>query len=370
MIAVLVACLGINYWLTKDVIDEDEVEVVTEEPSSPSFTGSSKQLSSTSILPTLDAAIPPNHSAIWAATSNLAWSELHQLAGGDVIIDGQPELSKDLNSSIRLNPSIEKEHYYAVAGLKSKGIYNQVKKELNERFPSMQVPAPPDSPLDGILAFACFKIVMKYQFAFLNDEEAMTFRDSKGNKTKVKSFGIRKMDSRYDRMRNQIGTFFHDGQGHYAIDISTGMTPYQVILASVDRGPSLQATLENFDKSCRSIKQNLSFGSDSILSVPNMEWTITHEYDQLIGKVATGPKLPAAIKFTESVQQIDFRMDRTGVTVSSSMRHGVSILNGDEVHRTGHYIFDKPYLILVRKRNVSDPIFVMWVDNAELLKRW
>ncbi len=355
-------------WKTRD---PKEVETYSlDEPSSPSFVGDSDQLKTTIIVPTLETAFPANRSAIWAATTNLAWKELHQLAGGDIVINGLPELSGELNRGIHLKPEMDQEHYYAAAGLKSRGIYEEVRQVLAKRFPSIKIPTPAESPLDSILAFACFKIAMKYQYAFLNDEEAMVFRDSVGGKTRVKSFGIRKMEARYDTMRSQVGTFFHDGKGHYAIDISTGMSPYQVILACIERGPTLKETLENFDKTKSSIKQDLAFGSDSILSVPNMEWAIDHRYQQLIGKVAYGPKLPNLIEFSEALQHVEFRMDRTGVSVSSSMMDVASILNGDEVHRTGHYIFDQPYVIIVRRRNVSDPIFVMWVDNAELLKKW
>jgi hypothetical protein len=31
------------------------------------------------------------------------------------------------------------------------------------------------------------------------------------------------------------------------------------------------------------------------------------------------------------------------------------------------FIFDRPFLIVVKKRGAEHPFFVMWVDNAELL---
>ncbi len=32
-----------------------------------------------------------------------------------------------------------------------------------------------------------------------------------------------------------------------------------------------------------------------------------------------------------------------------------------------NFIFDRPFLIVVKKRGAERPFFVMWVDNAELL---
>jgi hypothetical protein len=34
-----------------------------------------------------------------------------------------------------------------------------------------------------------------------------------------------------------------------------------------------------------------------------------------------------------------------------------------------HFLFDGPYLIVLRNRANQVPFFVMWVDNAELLQK-
>ena len=34
-----------------------------------------------------------------------------------------------------------------------------------------------------------------------------------------------------------------------------------------------------------------------------------------------------------------------------------------------HYFFDRPFLILMKKRGVEQSFFVMWVDNSALLQR-
>ena len=37
---------------------------------------------------------------------------------------------------------------------------------------------------------------------------------------------------------------------------------------------------------------------------------------------------------------------------------------------SSHYIFDKLFLIYMKKRDADKPYFVMWVANAELLNPW
>jgi hypothetical protein len=34
-----------------------------------------------------------------------------------------------------------------------------------------------------------------------------------------------------------------------------------------------------------------------------------------------------------------------------------------------YYLFDKPFLVYMKKRGAEHPFFVMWVDNAELLDK-
>jgi hypothetical protein len=34
-----------------------------------------------------------------------------------------------------------------------------------------------------------------------------------------------------------------------------------------------------------------------------------------------------------------------------------------------YYVFDRPFLIYLKKRGATRPYFAMWVDNAELLRR-
>lgn len=39
------------------------------------------------------------------------------------------------------------------------------------------------------------------------------------------------------------------------------------------------------------------------------------------------------------------------------------------VTESTHYVCDRPFLIVVKKRGAKQPFFVMWVDNAELLSK-
>jgi len=60
------------------------------------------------------------------------------------------------------------------------------------------------------------------------------------------------------------------------------------------------------------------------------------------------------------MQTIRFRLDRSGAELASEARMPCA-------PAATHYVCDRPFLIVMKKRGAERPFFVMWVDNAELL---
>jgi hypothetical protein len=128
--------------------------------------------------------------------------------------------------------------------------------------------------------------------------------------------------------------------------------------------------LADFERRAAEAKRNQTkpavFEKYMTLSVPNMDLEMTHDFREMIGQSITGPNLPEGMAVTKSQQMIRFKLDRTGASVSS-LADVSSALNGH--HPPGDFIFDQPYLIIMRKRDHPQPFFVMWVENAELMQR-
>lgn len=65
---------------------------------------------------------------------------------------------------------------------------------------------------------------------------------------------------------------------------------------------------------------------------------------------------------------IDFALNRTGVSIKSEARIAIPPPAG-RMPEPRRFHFDRPFLIYVKKRGIEySPFFVMWVDNAELMK--
>ena len=101
-------------------------------------------------------------------------------------------------------------------------------------------------------------------------------------------------------------------------------------------------------------------GPADALIVPTMFWELEHTYDELNGKSVNSaePRVP----ILEAWQRIHLRLDRSGAALESSagMAFGA-------VARV--YVFNRPFLVYMKKHERRQPFFVMWVDNAELLNK-
>ena len=93
-----------------------------------------------------------------------------------------------------------------------------------------------------------------------------------------------------------------------------------------------------------------------------MDWHIVHRFNELEGKRFIGGGLEGR-KLGFARQDIYFRLNRSGVLIKSEARISVKEIGIN-------YVFNRPFLIVVRKRDDERPLFALWVADGELLQRW
>ena len=97
--------------------------------------------------------------------------------------------------------------------------------------------------------------------------------------------------------------------------------------------------------------------------VPNLNWEIRHRCAELEGadKRFRNPGFETYYVET-AAQTIRFKLDRSGAELASESKLVVKPM-------PTRYVCDRPFLIFLRKRGQECPLFVLWVDNAELLSQ-
>jgi hypothetical protein len=282
---------------------------------------------------------------------------------GPAELAGAEEIARELRGTP--TSGLQPQDYYAAAGYYKDGIVERINADLAKRFPGAPRVGPATDPKKLLLAYAHLEIGIPFEFHFQDAVRPLQFKDSTGKSTPVRAFGIREEDKEMggETFRGQVRLLFHEGE-EFALDLSRKTKPYQVVLARVKRKATLISMLEHLGERTTNPSNPLAAGA--IVLVPNMEWKIDHHFTELQGKELRHPVLPPETTLFCAQQLVHFRLDRRGAMVKSTDILGVDWSAGSEPE---HFLFDRPYLIVLRNRDSQQPFFVMWVDNAELLQR-
>ncbi len=340
----------------------------------------SKNLKQTVVVATLDCPLPEHENAIWCSSFQMAWDKLKQgVIGEPIQIPEAQELADRLNRSQFPAGSIEEKSYYTAAGFVKNGITEQIRKDMAKRFP--QEPAPifdkkyTDLP-DAIVAYAFVNAGVEFEYPFYTHHEPFSFYDSSGRSTEVTAFCDRseRPDKDTAHVRDQVEVLYYEASRsskgtQFAVDLSRQTQPYQVILARMPHCATFGEGMQMLREKIAAFSKNPDYetrrrlGPADTLIVPDVLYRLTHHFEDLLGKHLSNPKWPETFIF-EAVQRIDFTLSRTGVVLRSRVTLGVTKSAAPVGFR-----FDRPFLICVQKREPNaTPFFLMWVDNAELMK--
>lgn len=343
------------------------------------FDGNSTELKKTVIVPTLSTPIPENKNVIWCSSFQYAWNTLKEdIIKEDILLKGNQIAAGNLNQSNASTADIADKSYYSAAGFGRDGIVKTIQQEMARRFPSVDKPDFGDITGESILAYCYLEAFVKFTTPYFENHKDFIFTDSAGNKTRTSSFCLSDQHGpAISKLREQIDILYikqeqQDEHRHklieYAVDLCKHTEPYQIILAKIkpentllETFNKLQEHIDNFSKE----EPLPGFGSGDRLFVPNIFWDITHHFKELEGKSLGNQKF-TEYYISKAIQQTRFKLDRSGVELKSEAE---IMANEAAVIGPKYFYFNQPFLVIIKKRTAKNPIFAMWVDNAELLAK-
>ena len=351
----------------------------------------SANLKKTSVVATLDCPIPEHQNVIWCSTFQMAWDKLNNdIIGEPVKVLGAEELAARLNQSKVSEADLEEESFYATAGFVGKGIIEQIQKEMKKRFPSESLPVFDKSyrSPDAAVTYSYLNIDLEFKYPFYTNNSAFVFEDPEGTHTKVKSFrNIAEGwgDPNSEQVYEQVDILYYKRGNRlepteFAIDLCKYTSPYQIVLALVSRRNTLGSTLATVERKISEFKENPDYevlrnprsrkiGFGDIVIVPDILFKLTHQFEELKDRPLGNSQLLNCF-FLEAKQIIDFSPSKTGVIFKSDVTSILWPLARPPAEPRRLY-FNKSFLVYVKKRQGgTNPFFVMWVDNAELMKEF
>jgi hypothetical protein len=341
------------------------------------FQGDSSHLTRTQVVATLDAPMEKGKNVIWSASFQAAWKKLQRdVARGPVELEGAGGAVDALNQSEDRARDAPPGSLYTAAGWENKGILDQIDREVKQAFPDSEPPTFPGIVHGSFVAYSRLEARLRFGLPYFQSKKPLAFTAGDGSRANVSSFGVREEDDyAYRRLREQPRVLYSNllGMGRrddsepppppeFAVDLDSQSAPSQIIVAMVAPGRTLAETLATVEERMHSdiaSPRRDGIGINDVLLVPDIVWRLTHHFGELEGKTFRNPSLKGQ-RMDVAQEDLVFRLDRSGAEVRAESKNYCLPV-------PTHYVFNRPFLVLMRKRGETRPYFVMWVDNAELL---
>jgi hypothetical protein len=314
-----------------------------------------------------DTPLAGNKNVLWCGTLQLAWNEAMGLAGGKLEFVNQPPEVDLLNRADFTKADLDAASYVAVADFERNHVEDEIRAALEKTFhgaasPELIPPIPDHPGPDDFVAYAYLYKDLAFAQPFA-DNDPLAFGTAQ-----VKSFGFGKDPSRLpDGVMDQVSIYDYQSADNFIIKLKPKAEGDELVLAKVEPGATLQATIDSVLKRIAA-HQPEDIGEDPQLAIPKLNFDLRGDFPELEGLVLKpGPVLHVKDLVTTSVKQlVRFQLNEKGAILKSEAAIAVAEMAMPVTER--HVmIFDKPFLILMKRTNSERPYFALWVGNASLL---
>lgn len=327
------------------------------------------ELSRTRVSAHLETPIRAGTSVLWCGTFQLAWNEACSLVGEDLHFVGEPAMVALLNKKAFSKDDLDDASYVAVADFVRNDVHSRIRKDLKRKFRGAASPTliPPKTlsprPQD-IVAYSYLFKNLEFETPFERLEAPLRFGDSD-----ISCFGIgAEYKPSHESLYTQILILDYRGPNDFAIELRTKSEGDRLILAKVEPGETLAATVATVWDRIEHVEAYAPTSGD-VLKVPKLNFDVTRRYGELEGLKlqVTNPQIAKDLMVLSAVQNTRFQMDEKGVKLRSESHFVIGCAGNFPPEPMHVMIFDKPFLIMLERADAKAPYFALWVDNAELL---
>lgn len=329
------------------------------------------ELNATEVSPHLEVEVGQKDNVIWCSTFQLAWNEACELVGEYLHFDEDAAMVDILNKRTANASDIDSESYVAMAGYVRDGIFGKIKAALALKFGGAA-----SARLIGDSFGMRPQDIVAYAYLFKNLEFPEKFerldRPVEFDGSKVACFGVgEEFKGGHVQMYDQVLILDYKSEDDYIIELQTKSPVDQVILAKIRPGDTLEATIKEISERI-SAGDSVKMQAGDILKVPKFNFDIYRNYTELLGRrlKVKNPDVAKDLGVLSARQSIRFEMDEEGVKLRSESQMSFGCSAAFEPEPKHIMIFDKPFIVLMKKKDSEIPYFGMWVANSELLVPW
>jgi hypothetical protein len=302
------------------------------------------KLQQTQFAPTLESPIDRNKNVVYAPALLYAWDEVRQKLDGSIkLADSNSREFKLFNQSTSYKNSLTKDEYSAEAEIIS-----------NE-----------------IIARAFFNKTLPFPAKLQKIDDGLVF-----NKAKVAAFGMQSFDEEAVKFTQIL---YYKEDDHFVLRLIPKDVQHEILLVKgignvTTLSEAVKKTNEIIgvgmrEKSDPKISWKYSLNEIDIFSIPAIKFNIENDYRDIEGQVF---KTDKGNYFVETAyQRTGFILNENGAIAESHAL--IATTDSAETEpikiEPKRMIFNKPFFVIVKRRESKNPYFVMYVQNNELLTK-
>ncbi len=297
----------------------------------------------TQFIPTLENKISNDKNSIYCATLLFAWDEIR----------------KEINSPLTISSK-----YTELNLLNSSTSFSDVLKN-NEYESSIEI----DENL--IIAKAEFSKSLPFDFKLQSYTNKLVFDNQK-----VTSFGVNGYDD-YEKLKT-VKIIYYKNDNNFIIKLLPKEREHEIILFKTSESFNSIAEMTTEIKKLTEIgiseikndKINWKYyiNEEDELIIPKFNFNIETNYTSLEGNNFNAEKQNYIIE--RALQRTAFKLDESGAIIESEAEIEVAAVEEiEEIEKPKpkKMIFDKPFLILLKRKDAKNPYFGLWTTNTELM---
>jgi len=335
---------------------------------SPPVVGNVSDFKDTDIVLHPDVPLSRDKNMIWCGTIALAWNEAIHALGGELHFTKPSREAELLNRQEFTKIDLDEESYVAMADTENHHLSDRIRAELKKKFGDA-VPArllPDDSEQDPAKfdAYACLYKNLEFPTPFHENAPLwFSFRRVADFGFGLESMAYLQYSNTHDVVGREVSVLSYVSDDNFVIRLRTKNDQDQLILAKIAPGKTLQATIDSVLPALNS-KSYWGVGDHDELAVPKVDFDLMADFKEFEGQEL----ISGATRVNKVAENILFQLNETGLKLTAFARMGLMTGMSDQLPPPPrHFIFNKPFLVLLKRESSPRPYFALWVGNPTLL---
>lgn len=320
----------------------------------------------TVVLASPAAAFNPRQNVIWCATFQLEWNETRALVGEDLHFNPESPIVSELNKSSFSTNDLDATSYVALAGFIKDGIHQRIRESLSRKFGGAAtprfIPAKDSRPQD-IVAYSYLFKNLEFETPFESIQEPLLFEGAE-----LPAFGMSSPKNGREQMAAQVDILEYTGPDDFVIELKTKSAGDHLVVAKIRPGGTFAETIGSVESRIKTVQPQKCLPMDELV-IPKFNFEIIRQYTEITGAklIVQNTNVARDLIVTSAIQDIRFQMDEKGVRLKSESHLSFACAKRPEPSHL--MIFDKPFLLMLKRSEAKVPYFAIWIENPELLAR-